>query len=586
MFKFQIPNDSVLVTVTGRNLKPYLGLVMVYATGAPYVVLNSFSLLDTTGGNGDFVVNPGEDIEIPVWVKNWGDSTAYNLSGTMRKTSRDPYFSLDDTIKYFGNLGPLDSAYTSDNGYNVIIAPNCPDNHQINLQLKTKDTNDSAWISGFNFIVHAPIILLHDHYFPGNLKYTTAGDTNQLIVELENIGSYKAENATAKIISNDSLLNVIDSVASFGTIASDSIGSNQANPFVITTDPETPIHHLSNITLIVTAGVYIDTLQLAIYVGQKDYLIWDPDPNHSSGPIIKSKLESLDFSGEYTTTFPYGLLSIYKSLFVCVGVSPNKYLIADTSQASQEIEYYLESSGGKVYLEGGDVWYADPHYYHGFDFSCLFCILPRSGSIGPGSWLSYISGINSTFTQSMRFNYSGEEISLDRIDAIFPGTSIFRKNSSNDTIIGVAANNRTVGLSFELGGLTDTIPPSTKLVLIDSIMKYFGIPPAGIKETQIFETTNNLPSLVIYPNPCRERTEIRFQMPDTRGNKQEISLKIYDVTGRVVKSFNLASNLLPLASTISWDGIDDQSRKVSEGVYFVSFATSDYHKTEKVILIK
>ena len=69
---FHIPGDSVFVTVTGRNLKPYCGLIMVNFFGGPYVLLYSFSILDTPGGNGDFIANPGEDIEIPVWLKNWG----------------------------------------------------------------------------------------------------------------------------------------------------------------------------------------------------------------------------------------------------------------------------------------------------------------------------------------------------------------------------------------------------------------------------------------------------------------------------------------------------------------------------------
>jgi hypothetical protein len=580
---FHVPGDSVFVTVTGRNLKPYCGLIMVNFFGGPYVLLYSFSILDTPGGNGDFIANPGEDIEIPVWVKNRGDSTAYNVSAKIQKPEPDSFFYLNDTIKYFGDIAPLDSAYTSDNGYNVIIAPDCPDTHQIALQLVISDANDSTWISDFDFTVHAPIILLNDYYFPGYLKSTPAGDTNQLIIEFENIGSYKAENVIGQIFCNDSFFIIIDSVSSFGTIIPDSINSNQSNPFVIRTDSTTPLCHPVDINLIINAGVYIDTFEFTVYVGQKDFLVWDPDLNHTSGPIIKTNLDTLNFYGDYITTFPCDSLSLYKSLFICCGIYPNNYIIRDTSRAAQDIELYLLYQGGKVYLEGGDVWFADPLANHGYDFCPLFDIARISNTIGlfPG-----VTGINGTFTQDMLFTYEGETTMIDCIDST-NGSSVIFRNTHNNLSCGVAANHTTVGLSFELGGLIDTISPSTKLILIDSIMKYFGIPPTGIKEYDQIINEQQI-TFSISPNPFRKLITLKLQIPRT---KSQIALKIYDVSGRLVRSFNLASDFLPLTSTISWNGTDDNNRRVAEGVYFVRLVVDragqeNYQKTEKIIFLK
>ena len=52
---------------------------------------------------------------------NGGDSTAYNAFGILQKAEVDSYFQLSDTIKYFGDIAPQDSAFTSDDGFNVII---------------------------------------------------------------------------------------------------------------------------------------------------------------------------------------------------------------------------------------------------------------------------------------------------------------------------------------------------------------------------------------------------------------------------------------------------------------------------------
>ncbi|HEC78924.1 MAG TPA: hypothetical protein ENI34_07260, partial [candidate division WOR-3 bacterium] len=226
---FHIPGDSLVCTVTGRNLKPYSGKAPVKFTGGPYLLLNSFLIEDSIGGNNDNIANPGEDIDIPVWIKNWGDSTAYNVVGVLQKAAADPFFTLYDTTKSFDDVPAFDSAFSSVDGYNIVVDSACPDSHRIDLSLVIKDDNDSTWISDFNFIVHAPIIEFVQYYFPGYLKYTPTGDTNQLIVELVNTGSYQAENLNCTIFTTDSFVNILDPTSSFGTILPDTISSNESD---------------------------------------------------------------------------------------------------------------------------------------------------------------------------------------------------------------------------------------------------------------------------------------------------------------------------------------------------------------------
>ncbi len=575
---FQIPADTLLITVTGRNLKPYCGTAFVKFTGGPYVLLNSFVLSDSIGGNDDSIANPGEDIEIPVCLKNWGDSIAQGVLAVVQKTHFDSFFTLSDTIKHFGDILPSDSTFTSQDGYNVIIAPGCPDSHQIELQLVISDTNATTWICGFHFTVHAPILFYNDYYFPGFVKSTPIGDTNQLFIEIENRGSYQAENTIGKISSTDSLLVILDSISYFGRIPSDSVGSNQGDPFIIATSPQTPACYPLDIELEIFAGVYRDTFDFTIYIGQKDYLIWDKDPNHSSGPIIRALLDSLNFYGEYRQTdIPYGYLSLYKSLYICSGIYPQNYTVKDTSRAGLEIEEYLEVSRGKVYLEGGDVWYADPHYYHGYLFHPLFCIDARANGVGP---FPGVSGADSTFTQLMNFIYSGESNSIDRIDPDSNGVLVF-KSTFNDAGCGVAAQNRTVGLSFELGGLVDSIEPSTKLALVDSIMQYFGIHPTGVKEHALNDNVRQF-VLEIFPNPSRGRVNIRY----CAGHVTHAGLKIYDATGRLVKDFSRSTPIAQGPTILHWDGNDDSARKVAAGIYFLQLRTPNKTLTRKIIKLR
>ncbi|MCK4250786.1 T9SS type A sorting domain-containing protein, partial [candidate division WOR-3 bacterium] len=111
----------------------------------------------------------------------------------------------------------------------------------------------------------------------------------------------------------------------------------------------------------------------------------------------------------------------------------------------------------------------------------------------------------------------------------------------------------------------------------------YGLP--GIEEQELLGYDQSF-GLQIYPNPFRKITDIRCKMQDARYTKQDISLKIYDVSGRLIRSFNLASCLLLPASTVSWDATDDNGRQVASGIYFISLDIDDYKQINKVVLLK
>jgi len=87
----------------------------------------------------------------------------------------------------------------------------------------------------------------------------------------------------------------------------------------------------------------------------------------------------------------------------------------------------------------------------------------------------------------------------------------------------------------------------------------------------------------IYPNPFRRVTAIRFSIGQ---GAESIALKIYDACGRLVKDFNLQSEICNMQSSVVWNGTDQNNRKVPAGVYFVRFKAGDYEKTEKAILLR
>jgi len=92
----------------------------------------------------------------------------------------------------------------------------------------------------------------------------------------------------------------------------------------------------------------------------------------------------------------------------------------------------------------------------------------------------------------------------------------------------------------------------------------------------------NNDAITIFPNPFKEKIDIRWQIAD---GSQKISLKIYDVMGRLVKQFNHLTNC---QSTITWHGDDENGRAVAQGIYFVQIENlgSDETSVDKVLKIE
>ncbi len=303
-----------------------------------------------------------------------------------------------------------------------------------------------------------------------------------------------------------------------------------------------------------------------------DYLIWDPDPNHSSAPIVDSLLSSLGLNGVYTTTLTnfIDFLDNFGSIWIFVGIYSNNYIIESSSPEATAIANYIEN-GGNAYLEGGDVWYYDPGV-GGYDFGPLFGINPQSDGSGD---LQLVQGISGTFTEGMQFYYNGENNWIDHIQpATSSAFSIF-SNQSPFYYCGVAndTTHKTVGLSFEIGGLSPQ-GQYTLRDLIEQISIFFGI-LTNVKESR---PTNNLTLslLPITPSPATDFAKIRFSLD----RKATVSLSIYDGAGRRIERI-LKGTFEPGYHEVKYN-----ASALSSGVYFLRLDTGKRSLVRKWVKAK
>jgi serine protease len=82
------------------------------------------------------------------------------------------------------------------------------------------------------------------------------------------------------------------------------------------------------------------------------------------------------------------------------------------------------------------------------------------------------------------------------------------------------------------------------------------------------------------PNPFRQGTAIRFQVPLT----EAVTLRIYDALGRQVRS--LVDGQLPLGEyEVTWDGKGERGERLSAGMYFYRLVTENSTIMKKLVLL-
>ncbi len=85
-----------------------------------------------------------------------------------------------------------------------------------------------------------------------------------------------------------------------------------------------------------------------------------------------------------------------------------------------------------------------------------------------------------------------------------------------------------------------------------------------------------------YPNPFNPTTTIRFSLPV----KEKISLTIYDMLGRKVRTLIDAQNYSKGSYQVVWNGTNDYGEKVASGNYIYRLTFGNFQISKKMTLLK
>ncbi len=214
-----------------------------------------------------------------------------------------------------------------------------------------------------------------------------------------------------------------------------------------------------------------------------------------------------------------------------------------------------------------------------------------------------LNGLTSMILRSNRFENAGVGLESENSSP----TVVFNRFENNLTAIKVGGNRRVpveiVDNSF-VGNTTGILNTSSRVVLAQG--NFWGTTDSSAIASQIEGNIDWAPylegepgSTVVeavasddilparfaihqnHPNPFNSATVIPFELP----HEAVVQLTIYDVLGRSLRRL-LSQPLSGGYHRVVWDGLDDQGRAVSSGLYFYRFAADSFTQSGRMLLLQ
>jgi len=231
---------NISVVVTKHNCETYEGTCQAVPK-EPYVSFADKKIIDRTG-NGNEVPEAGEIILLPVWLKNMGFGTAYNVNATL--FTNDTFITVTQLQSFFGNIYQEETRL-GEPPYEFEIDKDCPDNHQVYFALDI--TSDQGQYKDTLIItIQAPRLIhfrhiVDDDTIPpsrGNGNgYAEKEETIELPIVLRNEGLGQGDDVTAILGCDDPEVIILNNLVNFGSIPARKEKGNTGNHLLFRLSP-------------------------------------------------------------------------------------------------------------------------------------------------------------------------------------------------------------------------------------------------------------------------------------------------------------------------------------------------------------
>lgn len=346
---FTTPGNADVV-VTKQNGQPYTGTVLVANPEGPYLMLESFVIVDTLG-NANSNVDFGEQITLDVELENLGNSDAVNARATL--STDDDYVTISDDYQDWGTI-PAHSTATEYGAYGILVDEVVPDQHIVNFDLLIEDDSDEVWNATLDITLNAPeLVILNmivdDSEFGNNNGRLDPGETADLKVLNRNSGHCIAEDATGTLESICHYLTIENNVDTIGDLG---FFGDVWTTYRVIVDPETPDGAiLAYFDYSLTSGAYVEEKEFVRKIG----LIFE---DFETGDFTKFDWE-MDGDEPWTITMDYPYEGFFSAMSGAIGNNKTSELkitvevmTADSISFIRKISSEENADKLKFYIDG------------------------------------------------------------------------------------------------------------------------------------------------------------------------------------------------------------------------------------------
>jgi len=358
------------VTATKHNHITYQTTSQISNTPS-YLDYTSISIdddnLGNSSGNENGVGNSGENIELTLDLKNYGSSTITNINTVL--STDNPVVVISSQSSNYDDL-PLDGQSSNLDPFVINISENIWNSASVEFNLEVSGTGFNQNIL-FNLVFEGPGFAIEE--ITTSTTPIAPGAETELIFSISNLGSTRADNITAELTTESSILEIIDGTGSFGDIEPGTTNSNTENSFIIMADASTvpgtqvPVTLVLNgvqdtpylINTVLDIGtVSITTPQIpdvfghSIYDdGDVDYLEcpvynWiEIDPNYG-GSGISLELQDIGNTGSITDILLPFTLTFYGIDYNEMTVCSNGWVAPGDTDNTDFMNWLIPSPGG------------------------------------------------------------------------------------------------------------------------------------------------------------------------------------------------------------------------------------------------
>lgn len=244
-------DGTLQLTVTGRNLRPWLGVVTV---GPQAVALTPGALVvddDASGassGDGDGVAEPGETIELAVALTNHGAGTAAAVSATI--ASGDPLATVTQAAAAYGAVAGGATAQP-DAPFVVVLDAHLRGGAAVPLEF-TATSAGADQVGLVHLDVRGPAPALTATLLGGPGGTIAPGQSGTLQVTIRNEGDRGTAGAVLTLASTDRWVSVTDVDGSLPAIPVGGQATNAGNLFSLQVSSDCMPGHLAVLDLEVT----------------------------------------------------------------------------------------------------------------------------------------------------------------------------------------------------------------------------------------------------------------------------------------------------------------------------------------------